>query len=254
MSDLYLLIANEQRGPYSESQVRTMYNSGSITSDTHYWQEGQDEWLPIDTLFCPQTAEQPSASLPTATFSTVKPHKPINRPFVIVAILVGIIGSIVIGVYLFNKHQEETAKQQRQIPIEIMHAINNVSSATSTGVNLETYTNLVIALKSAVATYGQKLPSDEGNLLNKIVYNYDIGIQLWEKAQTAEDGESIIVLNIASDYQLDREIKNLNVSPCIDIISNSADDQHNQYSRGNVLSALWTLNDVAIKELCKNNK
>ena len=50
MSEYYIQAGGVQQGPYAESQLRTMWNSGSVPNDTFYWTEGMAEWAPIVQL------------------------------------------------------------------------------------------------------------------------------------------------------------------------------------------------------------
>ena len=85
--DIYLHIRGEKRGPYAKSQVQTMWNSGLITSDALYWQEGMSEWAPISALItelevAPPTLQAPQKVLPakarynpaTDTFTATMPQ------------------------------------------------------------------------------------------------------------------------------------------------------------------------------------
>jgi TPR repeat protein len=265
MADIYLLIDGEQKGPYSEGQVKAMYVAGTITSDVHYWTEDQTEWLPVDTLFVQpeqRLTQNEMAALPAVTQKHVEPGysfsvRGLARTFLV---SISVLTLLVVAILFIQGQirarqakaflaQQEAVKLQRQIPLQIKQAINDLSSATSTGVNKETYTNLVIALKSAVSTYGQNLPSDEAKLLSQIVDTYDIGVQLWDRAQTDGDGISIIVLDIAADSDLDTVVKHLGVPTQLVAVYNENDTTHHQYFRTDVLSRLWTLNDAAIKAL-----
>ena len=49
-SSVYILIEGEQRGPYDLSQIRAMSESGAVTADTPFWQEGMTEWQPLSTI------------------------------------------------------------------------------------------------------------------------------------------------------------------------------------------------------------
>ena len=49
-SSIYVLINNQQQGPYAIDQIHGMWNSGSITADTLFWQEGMTEWEPVQAL------------------------------------------------------------------------------------------------------------------------------------------------------------------------------------------------------------
>jgi TM2 domain-containing membrane protein YozV len=46
----YLAVGSEQKGPYTFSQLQSMWRSGAITADVLYTQEGFDEWVAISTL------------------------------------------------------------------------------------------------------------------------------------------------------------------------------------------------------------
>jgi hypothetical protein len=46
----YIGINDKQAGPYTLEQLRSMWNSGSITANTLYWQEGMSDWKSVHTL------------------------------------------------------------------------------------------------------------------------------------------------------------------------------------------------------------
>ena len=49
--DQYLIFQNgEQKGPFTLLQLRAMWSSGAITVQTLYWQEGQPDWLPLESM------------------------------------------------------------------------------------------------------------------------------------------------------------------------------------------------------------
>lgn len=48
--DYYLLVNNQQMGPYSPHQIQSMWNSGAITSDSFYWNVESEAWEPIKQL------------------------------------------------------------------------------------------------------------------------------------------------------------------------------------------------------------
>ena len=49
--DQYLIFQNgEQKGPFTLLQLRAMWSSGAITVQTLYWQEGQPDWLPLESI------------------------------------------------------------------------------------------------------------------------------------------------------------------------------------------------------------
>ncbi len=63
MSTYYIQSGGVQQGPYTESQLRTIWDSGSVPFDTIYWTEGMVEWGPIVQLM--QSLE-PQAIQPAA--------------------------------------------------------------------------------------------------------------------------------------------------------------------------------------------
>lgn len=58
----YILQNDETKGPYTLGQLRAMWNSGAITTDTLHSQEGYSEWLPLSAIV--QELEPPPAPPP----------------------------------------------------------------------------------------------------------------------------------------------------------------------------------------------
>jgi GYF domain 2 len=46
----YILQGEEKKGPYSLGQLRAMWNSGALTMQTRYCEEGSDEWNAMSSL------------------------------------------------------------------------------------------------------------------------------------------------------------------------------------------------------------
>jgi TM2 domain-containing membrane protein YozV len=46
----YVMVGEEQKGPYTLAQLQTMWRAGSLTVDTQYWFDGQGEWMPLSTV------------------------------------------------------------------------------------------------------------------------------------------------------------------------------------------------------------
>ena len=57
----YLQVNNEQKGPYALSQIQDMWNSGTITSGSLYWDAQGEQWKPVNELIAsvPPVIEQP---------------------------------------------------------------------------------------------------------------------------------------------------------------------------------------------------
>ena len=46
----YLFLNNEQTGPYTIAQIKSMWSAGTITVQTLYWVEGNPEWAPLGDI------------------------------------------------------------------------------------------------------------------------------------------------------------------------------------------------------------
>lgn len=57
----YILQNDETKGPYTIGQLRGMWSSGAITTDTLYCREGWSEWLPLLAMARELEALPPSA-------------------------------------------------------------------------------------------------------------------------------------------------------------------------------------------------
>jgi len=43
----YLIVSEQQAGPYTVGQLRSMWQAGLVTAQTQYWSEGADSWRPL---------------------------------------------------------------------------------------------------------------------------------------------------------------------------------------------------------------
>lgn len=46
----YLFLEGEQKGPYTFSQLQSMWRSGAITSETSHFMDGYTEWMPLEII------------------------------------------------------------------------------------------------------------------------------------------------------------------------------------------------------------
>ncbi len=60
----YLHRDGAQTGPFTIGQLRSMWQSGSITAQTQYWFEGAPEWRPLINIL--RLLEPPAAAVPVA--------------------------------------------------------------------------------------------------------------------------------------------------------------------------------------------
>ena len=79
--NIYLYIQGEQRGPDAKPQVQTMWNSGLITSDALYWQEGMSEWAPISDLVTERAAPSPVSQTPQTVLPPKAHYSPASDTF-----------------------------------------------------------------------------------------------------------------------------------------------------------------------------
>lgn len=47
---IYLLLNNEQTGPFTRARILNMVQLGTIESDTMYWEDGMEEWRTLDYM------------------------------------------------------------------------------------------------------------------------------------------------------------------------------------------------------------
>lgn len=90
MDDRYwLLIGNENKGPYTLAQLKSMWGSGSITADTLYSQEGFETWIPLSSFL----DQKPPASLPQNSASAQKESEKRILPALILCLFLGVFGA-----------------------------------------------------------------------------------------------------------------------------------------------------------------
>lgn len=72
--ELYLHKNGEQVGPFTEEQISSMINDGSLSRDDITWHEGLTEWQPLHTVFdITSIAEEP-----TSDYNSVVQSRPVN--------------------------------------------------------------------------------------------------------------------------------------------------------------------------------
>lgn len=112
----YYLWKNEQQvGPYTLDQLKSMWNSGTITTETMYWFEGLTEWIPLGVLVEDAIAED-RRKAQTVNFATADQNqeKPIGAGESVAIILISFLLSAVaflIGlIYFFTGKRKRGAK------------------------------------------------------------------------------------------------------------------------------------------------
>jgi hypothetical protein len=108
MSEYFIKTKGEEKGPYAESQLRSMWNSGIITSDTVFRESESQDWRPISRLLEPEevvvtadrqqpTTPQPDTPQPAPVSSPAPPKKSQAGAIAALVILLAIIAGMILG-------------------------------------------------------------------------------------------------------------------------------------------------------------
>jgi hypothetical protein len=62
---IFLWLEDQQKGPWVISQIRRMWDSGSLTADVNYWSEGMENWSPLVSLMEETAVPAPAAPILT---------------------------------------------------------------------------------------------------------------------------------------------------------------------------------------------
>jgi hypothetical protein len=58
--EYHIAVDGKSSGPYSLGQLRSMWERGLVTLETHYWTEGMDDWYLVSNLFdAPEVTQTP---------------------------------------------------------------------------------------------------------------------------------------------------------------------------------------------------
>lgn len=83
----YLWLNDQQAGPFTALQLRSMWTAGTITAATLCWQEGMEEWVPVgesieEAIAAEKQAERESAVAPVVNkkvpAASEKPERQVN--------------------------------------------------------------------------------------------------------------------------------------------------------------------------------
>jgi uncharacterized membrane protein YdbT with pleckstrin-like domain len=69
MNHYYLFQDDAQKGPFTLSQLRSMWSAGWITAQTLYWQDGFSEWLPLSTILSELEPVSAHSPIPHSSYS-----------------------------------------------------------------------------------------------------------------------------------------------------------------------------------------
>lgn len=155
----YILQNEETKGPYTLGQLRAMWNSGVITSETLHSREGYTEWLPLSTIL--DDLEPP----PTPPRIPIAPPQQFYQPppqpkkkgvgllrgclLVIVSlVVVGVIMSVLVDTYPSSSSSSSspTEKSTRTMSVRVSWGldfirIENTGSPDLAGKTITVYIN-----------------------------------------------------------------------------------------------------------------
>jgi hypothetical protein len=97
----YILQNDETKGPFTIGQLRTMWNSGAITAETLYCQEGFADWLPLRAIIReiePPATPPPVLPTPPPQFYQPAPQPKKKEIGILAACLLAFVGLMVFAV------------------------------------------------------------------------------------------------------------------------------------------------------------
>ena len=173
--DYYIIQNNEANGPSTIGQLRAMWNSGTITHETLYCQEGWSEWLPLSAIIEelePRVSVPPIISSPPllSVISTTKRGKAI----VICLVCVGVIVLIATANLSSNGNDKspESVANPSQLPLTEVPTSFGSNIVTETSVPPPSYnpnesqevgvgTKKGLSIAELAAMIGTQLPKGE---------------------------------------------------------------------------------------------
>lgn len=149
-----------------------------------------------------------------------------------------------------QREADEAESQKNTIPLAIVEALNDMVSSVNTGISRGDYGKKLIALKTAIATYGNQLSSVKIGSLSTIVSNYDTALTFWNKSQTGDYGVQTISLmnNNIYDKPEEESLSRFDIPYRDENIGGTA---FREYLTPNVLSKFWKISEDGIKQLLK---
>jgi len=91
--NIYLYLNDQQTGPYTEEQLRTMLISGTINTEQLSWHEGLAEWQPLKTILSIAPIPTPPQRIAPTTVTTQLTSKSIKACLALFALLFVICGA-----------------------------------------------------------------------------------------------------------------------------------------------------------------
>ena len=96
MDEFYILDGQQQqKGPFTLSQLQNMWRTGGVTARTLYWQQGFEEWIPLSTMS--ECLEPPRQAAPHFRVAAVQQQSSNPSSFgliVFLTVLLPIVGLI----------------------------------------------------------------------------------------------------------------------------------------------------------------
>jgi hypothetical protein len=241
-ADYHLWLEEQAKGPFTLGQLRAMWNAGQITSETSYTADAGNSWKHLSEIInelepaSPLTgkSEPRIVSLPsTPPRQTSKTKRTIGIFLIILPVL------IIVGILCCPAVVQSTLPKNPTIPAPIKLELDNFENTTNTGISLQDYPALIIALKTSISTAGDTLTTDQQKELGEITSDMDMSNQLWRVAHIdSYNGNSYIDLgdNFPGQYANLRDwLTGLHVN----LEDLKRKDSESTYLTGLVMSHVW---------------
>lgn len=171
---------------------------------------------------------------------------PVKRSKIGIGILILVFLIGIAGIFYWrelNKQMVIIQPQKPSIPASIKLALDNFENSTDTGISLQDYPNLIIALKTATSTEGSLLTTQQQKELSKITYEMDMSFQLWQTSHY-DDYDSA---NDMGDSTLTPALKDWLMSLNVDLTTLKHEGRNYPYRTDEVMSHVWNAIGVKIE-------
>jgi hypothetical protein len=129
----YIYDQDQQKGPYTEDQIRSMWSNGRVTAGAHYFRDGMPDWQPIGDLvqqFQPPT--KVTASLPQTSNQGLRQHSCANPALILLGIVL-LLGGPGVGYYLYSQASEQVESAQREREDAFHSSADDIADSVSRG-------------------------------------------------------------------------------------------------------------------------
>lgn len=212
MDDHYWLSSgSEQRGPYTLSQLQSMWRAGSITAETLYFQHGSDEWVSISLLADILDSSHVPLTTSQAPRPTIKKEDSGSKSWIIV-LLVGV--AVVAGVYLLWQLSERPKRELAVALNSFFSEADELSAMTSIGTTRSDFSTKLSKVLPRYDSLASKLenqnfvPFDDYKDLSPAMFWWKATSEAWNSDNRAiREGNAPQNMSKASGFYQDAKRK-----------------------------------------------